>query len=81
MDLGTMLRKAKAHVYKSKAEFAADLNLIWNNCLTYNTDPVSLYDLWCVGPIMTAAPIEPSATTSHSLHAEEGSHSSRKVDG
>ncbi|KDQ11985.1 hypothetical protein BOTBODRAFT_34839 [Botryobasidium botryosum FD-172 SS1] len=39
MDLGTMLRKCKGHVYKNKKEFADDLNLIWDNCLLYNTDP------------------------------------------
>ncbi|KAG8907063.1 Transcriptional activator spt7 [Tulasnella sp. 403] len=39
MDLQTMQKKVKAHVYKNKQEFAADLNLIWDNCLTYNSDP------------------------------------------
>ncbi|ORX39969.1 hypothetical protein BD324DRAFT_648586 [Kockovaella imperatae] len=36
MDLSTMLRNIKGHKYKSKAEFAADLNLIWDNCALYN---------------------------------------------
>lgn len=40
MDLGTMLRKLKAFVYNSKREFQADLQKIYNNCFTYNTDPV-----------------------------------------
>lgn len=39
MDLGTVLKKLKQLAYKSKAEFVADLNLIWQNCFTYNGDP------------------------------------------
>ncbi|KAG9248253.1 hypothetical protein BJ878DRAFT_413216 [Calycina marina] len=39
MDLGTMSKKLKTHVYKSKAEFTYDLDLIWANCLKYNGDP------------------------------------------
>ncbi|KAF3018943.1 Transcriptional activator spt7 [Neopestalotiopsis sp. 37M] len=38
MDLGTMTKKLKSTQYKSKAEFVADLNLIWDNCLRYNQD-------------------------------------------
>ena len=34
-----MTKKLKAVQYKSKQEFIGDLNLIWQNCLTYNTDP------------------------------------------
>ncbi|WOO84408.1 Transcriptional activator spt7 [Vanrija pseudolonga] len=37
MDLSTVLRNVKTHKYKTKAEFATDLDLIWQNCLTYNT--------------------------------------------
>jgi len=41
MDLGTMHRNLKTGTYfKSKAHFLEELNLIWDNCLTYNTDPV-----------------------------------------
>jgi transcriptional activator SPT7 len=39
MDLGTMTKKLKALQYKSKQEFVDDLNLIWANCLKYNTNP------------------------------------------
>src|ERR1700760_304997 len=39
MDIGTMMKKLKGLQYKSKKEFVDDLNLIWSNCLTYNTDP------------------------------------------
>ncbi|KAF8317608.1 hypothetical protein DL93DRAFT_2134010 [Clavulina sp. PMI_390] len=39
MDLGTMARKVKQHTYKNKREFVYDLNLIWDNCLTYNSEP------------------------------------------
>ncbi|OXG85835.1 transcriptional activator SPT7 [Cryptococcus neoformans Gb118] len=37
MDLSTILRNAKARKYKNKAEFAADLDLIWKNCFEYNS--------------------------------------------
>lgn len=33
-----MTKKLKTLVYKSKAEFVADLDLIWSNCLKYNAD-------------------------------------------
>ncbi|KIM31113.1 hypothetical protein M408DRAFT_253724 [Serendipita vermifera MAFF 305830] len=39
MDLQTMGRKVKSKSYLSKKAFADDLNLIWDNCLTYNSDP------------------------------------------
>lgn len=39
MDLGTMTKKLKALQFKSKQEFVEDLNLIWANCLKYNTNP------------------------------------------
>ena len=39
MDLGTMQKKVKAGQYKSKKQFAHDLDLIWDNCLLYNSDP------------------------------------------
>lgn len=33
-----MTKKLKSLQYKSKAEFVADLDLIWSNCLKYNAD-------------------------------------------
>lgn len=33
-----MTKKLKSLTYKSKAEFVADLNLIWDNCLRFNQD-------------------------------------------
>jgi len=42
MDLSTVLRNIKAHKYKNKPEFAFDLDLIWDNCIHYNTQPVSM---------------------------------------
>ncbi|UZJ56344.1 hypothetical protein CBS101457_005664 [Exobasidium rhododendri] len=39
MDLGTMLRNIKSGRYKTKAQFMRDLDLIWDNCLTYNSEP------------------------------------------
>ena len=37
MDLSTITRKLKQLAYKSKKEFVDDLNLIWANCLRYNS--------------------------------------------
>lgn len=39
MDLGTMQKKLKSGQYRDKEQFAADLNLIWDNCLVYNAAP------------------------------------------
>lgn len=38
MDLGSMTKKLKSLLYKSKTDFVTDLNLIWDNCLRYNQD-------------------------------------------
>lgn len=38
MDIGTMIKKLKQLSYKSKREFVDDLNLIWANCLKYNSN-------------------------------------------
>ena len=40
MDLQTMLKKVKQKQYKSKLEFADDLQLIWENCFRYNVGEV-----------------------------------------
>ncbi|KAK4960382.1 Transcriptional activator spt7 [Elasticomyces elasticus] len=39
MDIGSMIKKLKQLSYKSKKEFVDDLNLIWANCLRYNSAP------------------------------------------
>ncbi|VEU23001.1 DEKNAAC104269 [Brettanomyces naardenensis] len=39
MDLNTVMRKMRTLQYNSKKAFVDDLMLIWQNCLTYNTDP------------------------------------------
>lgn len=59
MDLQTMQKKVKTHVYKNKQEFSSDLNLIWDNCLTYNSDPVRRFV-----PLHPYSPIDPGLTTS-----------------
>ncbi|RKP34890.1 Bromodomain-containing protein, partial [Dimargaris cristalligena] len=38
MDLGTMSKKLKNLQYPSKAAFVHDLDLIYKNCFTYNSD-------------------------------------------
>lgn len=43
MDLGTMTKKLRSLEYFSRAQFVADLDLIWQNCFTYNTDPANIY--------------------------------------
>ncbi|KAJ3211365.1 Transcriptional activator spt7 [Entophlyctis luteolus] len=43
MDLGTMTKKLQNLEYMSKDDFAADLSLIWSNCLTFNVVPESIY--------------------------------------
>jgi len=43
MDLSLMTRKMKGLQYNSKEEFSNDLDLIWSNCLAYNTDPVIFF--------------------------------------
>ncbi|KAG0275910.1 Transcriptional activator spt7 [Linnemannia exigua] len=43
MDLGTVLKKLKSFSYQSKQQFADDLYLIYQNCMTYNSDPASVY--------------------------------------
>ncbi|GAA5801474.1 hypothetical protein HPULCUR_006922 [Helicostylum pulchrum] len=43
MDLGTVTKKMKNLSYRSKKEFADDLYLIYDNCLTYNTNSASEY--------------------------------------
>ncbi len=36
-----MTKKLQKFEYASKAQFQSDLNLIYSNCRTYNTDPVT----------------------------------------
>ncbi|KAJ3124423.1 Transcriptional activator spt7 [Nowakowskiella sp. JEL0407] len=43
MDLGTIAKKLKSKNYKSKMDFKKDLDLVWENCLTFNTAPESVY--------------------------------------
>jgi hypothetical protein len=37
MDFGTMGKKLRGFEYRSKADFVSDLNLIYDNCMTFNT--------------------------------------------
>ena len=41
MDLATLLKKVRQQSYRTKKAFADDLDLIWSNCLLYNSHPVS----------------------------------------
>lgn len=40
MDLATLLKRVKQQTYRTKKAFAEDLDLIWSNCLLYNSHPV-----------------------------------------
>lgn len=40
MDLATLLKRVKSQMYRTKKAFADDLDLIWSNCLAYNSHPV-----------------------------------------
>ena len=42
MDLQNMQKKVKQKTYKSKREFKDDLDLIWDNCFTYNATEVRI---------------------------------------
>lgn len=40
MDLATLLKKVRQQSYRTKKAFSEDLDLIWSNCLLYNSHPV-----------------------------------------
>ncbi|GAA5949495.1 hypothetical protein JCM3765_002680 [Sporobolomyces pararoseus] len=39
MDLATLLKKVRQQSYRTKKAFSEDLDLIWSNCLLYNSHP------------------------------------------
>ncbi|RXG70252.1 Bromodomain-containing protein 1, partial [Armadillidium vulgare] len=43
MDLSTMRQKAQAHQYQNVDQFAADFDLMIDNCLTYNAKDTVFY--------------------------------------
>ncbi|KAJ2809193.1 Transcriptional activator spt7 [Coemansia guatemalensis] len=43
MDLGTMARNLRNETYNSKRQFADHLQLVHDNCYTYNTEPGNYY--------------------------------------
>ena len=38
MDLGTIKTKLEAGKYQTKEQVAADIRLVWENCMTYNAE-------------------------------------------
>lgn len=38
MDLGTIRKKLEANEYRNVNEVAADIRLVWSNCMLYNRD-------------------------------------------
>ena len=45
MDLGTVKKNLKNNKYKSVEECLNDVQLIWDNCKTYNSEGSWIYDL------------------------------------
>ena len=45
MDLGTIKQKLEAEAYSSVEEAAADIRLVWTNCMSYNQDGSEFYFL------------------------------------
>jgi hypothetical protein len=58
MDLQTMLKKVKQKQYKTKKEFKDDLDLIWQNCFTYNAAEV----LVLIHPSVVRSHVPPRTT-------------------
>ena len=54
-----MLKKVKQKQYKTKQEFKDDLDLIWQNCFTYNAAEVSLHTHRCILHFSRAAQHHP----------------------
>lgn len=71
MDLQTVQKKVKSKQYKSKKEFADDLDLIWSNCYTYNTGEVRPWSSPQVVVQLTLS-AEPSSPTMCQPPAREG---------
>ena len=45
MDLGSVKKNLKNNKYKSVEECLNDVQLIWDNCKTYNSEGSWIYDL------------------------------------
>jgi hypothetical protein len=45
MDLGKVKTKMDAGEYSNPLEFKRDVNLVWNNCMTYNQDGSEYYQM------------------------------------
>lgn len=43
MDFSTMRSKLETHLYTSLEEFEKDLQLVWNNAMTYNQKDTIYY--------------------------------------
>jgi hypothetical protein len=79
MDLQTIMRLVKGHKYKTKAEFAADLDLIWDNCAYYNTLEVStiLNDFYIYSAFCADGKLDSPGESRCEVHEAEGRSSSR----
>jgi len=45
MDLGTVMKRLEAGQYSSVLDVAADVDLVWNNAMTYNQDESYIYNV------------------------------------
>ncbi|CAG9327142.1 unnamed protein product [Blepharisma stoltei] len=43
MDLGSIKKKIKSKAYHNLSDFIADVQLVWNNCKTYNESHTDVY--------------------------------------
>jgi transcriptional activator SPT7 len=69
MDLGTVQRNLKTGTYfRSKAHFMEEVDLIWDNCLRYNTDPVWRFDV----QLIKNHPLRPLAMAMRNVTAALG---------
>lgn len=66
MDLGTVLSKLKKHQYPNAATCAADIKLVWANCMSYNAEES---DFWVLAKLRIYNVIVMIQTLIHPLFA------------
>ena len=82
MDLGTIQSKLEEGRYKDPSAFAADVRLVWDNCLKYNMPNSDLYmtaqKLSSLFDKKFSAKFKPSSSTTSSSSPSSSSKSSTK---
>lgn len=54
MDLGTIRNKIENDKYENMEQIAADVRLVWSNCMLYNRDGSEVSSWHCFGSIAQA---------------------------